>query len=35
MIDVQSGYANGMSEDQANYQSVCSGKTEFPRNGTG
>ena len=29
VIDVQSGYANGMSEDQANYQSVCSGKTGF------
>lgn len=29
VIDVQSGYANGMSKDQANYQSVCSGKTGF------
>ena len=29
VIDVQSGYANGMSKDQANYQSVCSGKLVF------
>lgn len=29
VIDAQSGYANGTGESDANYQTVCSGKTGF------
>ena len=29
VLDAQSGYANGRSEEEANYRSVCSGETGF------